>query len=211
MESINNKFLLASTAALTLIVGTVFLLSKTQEISEPYVQPEFYEGLTAYEHSEFTKAESLWKNVLAQSRTFDAGTAASLGALLKEQSRFAEAEPLLKRVLAEDKILFGPDSFETACAMRSLADVYEGQGKLKSASMLQNSARKIFSRVKGEEGLDTALSIDAVARLHVKQGQSLVARQLLQDTLRCFEKKLGKSHRNTQFIRHSLTCMLIVQ
>jgi hypothetical protein len=117
----------------------------------------------------------------------------------------------LEKVLAANRITFGAESFETACVMRQLADIYEQEGKLDKANVLQKGALQIFLKVKGPEALETALSIDGLARILLKREQPLEARSFLMESLRMFEEKLGKSHRNTQFIRHSLVAISICQ
>ena len=89
-------------------------------------------------------------------------------------------------------------------ALRSLAELYEAQGKYKQAEPLLRGVLAIREKQLGSEHPDTATSLGNLGALYFAQGKYEQAEPLLQHALAIREKQLGPDHPSTV---NSLGCL----
>jgi CHAT domain-containing protein len=114
----------------------------------------------------------------------------SLGVVARMQGDLDKAWDLHGRAL-EIREKIAPGSLDSAKSLRDLAQVAEARGDLKTALGLDERALSIWE-LRAPGSIDEALTLQAMGRLHLRQGRTDRAAQLLARAVDALESQVGR-------------------
>ncbi|MCU1330468.1 MAG: Tetratricopeptide 4 [Bryobacterales bacterium] len=128
----------------------------------------------------------------------------TLGNLMEGARRFDEAERIETAAmkLAEGKL--GPESPELSMTCTNLADVLWNKRDLRGAALLYRRAFTIDASLYGPDRPETAADLANLGMVSKEAGQTAAAQGLLQQALAIYEKTLGASSPQAEFVRKNL-------
>jgi tetratricopeptide (TPR) repeat protein len=117
------------------------------------------------------------------------------GFYLYKRARYTDAKPLCEQALAILENALGPDHFEVANSLDTLAELYRAQGEYAKAEPLYRRALAIYENTPGQESTDVAKILNNLAELYRTQGQYAKAEPLYRRALAIYEKAPGQKPR----------------
>lgn len=123
---------------------------------------------------------------------------AVLGAILAGQGRLDEAEALFGHVRSAWTSRFGPDHYEVAVSLNSIATIQQTRGRLAAAEQSFHRALTIKRRVLGDRHAEVAILLNNLAALHAERGDLDRADSTYAEALEVFRAALGRDHPHTR-------------
>ncbi len=118
----------------------------------------------------------------------------NLGTLARMTNRHADAISSGEKTLEEMERKFGPNSYNTAMCLRTLAESHVELGQFDRAEPRIRRALKILEKEVGPEAYETGLACNCLAAVCQMTGRVEEAEALFRRTVDIVEKRLGPDH-----------------
>ncbi len=134
-----------------------------------------------------------------------------LGYLLYQIAEYEKAKDLYKKTIIFCEKILGEEHLHTIIVYKSLAQVYQIQGKYEKAKGLFEKSLRICKKVLGDEHLETAKIYHELAVVYVEQGKYEKAKKLYIKSLKIYRKVLGDVHPHIADCYNNLATMYTTQ
>lgn len=91
---------------------------------------------------------------------------------------------------------FGPNSINVVSPMRTIASIFEAQGRIAEAQKIRTEVMTIAQKAKGAESVEAAASLSDMAQFYSRQNKPSEAEPLFKRALAVTEKAEGPQHKD---------------